>query len=748
MHNIILGKKSSVTKSIINFTKNSTVISANNFNIDTLLSIIKKFSSVNIVFNNFYPSKFLNKLTYKDYEKFENLSLKKNIKILESLPKKKINKIIYTSSSAVYKIPSSLNNEKIDKYNRDLYSSFKLVSEKLISNYANKNKIKYYLLRLFNTYGNSNDEFSLIEKIIRSKNNNKKIPLINEGLSIRDFVHLNDVGKIYNIFLNKNIKNGIYEIGSGEGFLIKDLFQLVNIPKKNIIKIKQIEEIERSIANTEKLFKQIGFYKFKNLSSYLKKKCNLKNNKTLPILENVKKNKSNLFGIIIYGAGFAGKQISEELKKNNEDILCFVDDNIKKQNTMVNNIPVVSYSNILKIDKYQNAKRVYLTIPSLTKKKLYQLINKIKKNFFDVRYLPQKKFLISDQLNINDLSIDDINQILKRKQIKIKKIKKLYNKNILVTGAAGTIGSEICRQLVQHGVKKIIGLDHSELSIYSIQKKSNDKRIKYQLADINDFNLLKNIIKKEKIDIIFHAAAYKHLNILEKNIFAGVKNNIFATYNLCQLSYDCNCDLVFISTDKAASPKSILGYTKRIAEKICENFNTKLKKNSKISIVRFGNVFGSSGSAINNFFDQINSQSPINITDKRATRYFMTIMEACHLVLQTTEIKFNNKIFVLNMGKPVNIFQLAKNLARIKTRINPNYKFTYKEIGLNPGEKLHEKIFDKNEIKKKYNNEIYLIEKCKNALFNFNKYYSEIVNYYNTNNKKELYNSLKKITKY
>ena len=203
--------------------------------------------------------------------------------------------------------------------------------------------------------------------------------------------------------------------------------------------------------------------------------------------------------------------------------------------------------------------------------------------------------------------------------------------------------------------------------------------------------------------------------------------------------------MIFISTDKAANPKSILGYSKRFAEKICEYFNDFNKKDF-IKIVRFGNVFGSSGSAITNFLDQINMDKPVKITHMKASRFFMTIMEACHLVLQTTEIKSNKKIFVLNMGKPLNIYRLAKNLGKIKSKINPNYHFRSEVIGLQPGEKLHETIVDKKEIIKKYNKEILLV-KNKDNKNNFLKLLTNLLRNYKKQNEKELFDCLSRIGK-
>ncbi len=742
---LIIGKNSFVTTSIKKNLTDPIIISANQITKETIDFELKKFKKINLVFNNFYPSKFLNKLEHKNFEQFFSLSLEKISLILAFIPVSKINKIIYSSSAAIYRLAENINNNKKDSFNRELYSSFKIAAEKIIINYSERNNKCYHILRLFNTYGNPNDKFSFVEKIIRSKKKKSSITLINEGLSLRDFIHLDDVGKIYSIFLKKKINKGIYDLGTGKGYLIKDLISTANFKKEKILKKNKIEEIKNSIADIRKLKSEIGNFKFKDVNTYIKKELNIFNKTKIYPYNKSYNNNLVPSGSVIYGAGFAGKQILLELNKINERVLYFVDDKIKIQNTIINGIPVISYNNLLKLKKNNDIRRIYLTIPSLKKKDQTQIINKIKKSFFDVRFLPQKKYLLSDQININDLNIDEINNILNRKQIKIKKIKKLFNKKIIVTGAAGTIGSEICRQLLQQGVKKIIALDSSELSIYNLRKNLISKKVNFNLLDINNTDVLEKTIIKEKIDIIFHAAAYKHVNILEKNSFSAVYNNIISTNNLCKLSKKYNCEMIFISTDKAANPKSILGYSKRFAEKVCENFNNLNENNKLIKIVRFGNVFGSSGSAITNFIDKINSNEPIKITDRRATRFFMTIHEACHLVLQTIEINKRDNTFVLNMGKPLNILSLAKDLGRIKSRINPNYKFEFNEIGLQPGEKLHETIVDKNEIRKRYNNEIFFIIKYKKNKLDFDALYNKLVLCYNELNEKKMIKTLMKI---
>lgn len=747
-YNLIIGEKSYITNSINKFLKNKLVLSANDINKNLILNKIKNIKKINIIFNNFYPAKLLNNLNVNEYEKFSNLSISKILLILNTVPAKKINKIIYSSSSVIYKVPESINDISLDRFNRNLYSSFKLAAEKIISNYSNYKKKPFFICRIFNTYGNNKDTFSFIEKVIENKKRNKKLTLINNGTSIRDFIHLDDIGKIYLILLTKKIKSGIYDLGTGKGYQIRDIVDFVKIPKQNIKRIQNIKEIQNSIAQNNKLLKEINDFRFRDLEKYLRLRLKIKSRLKLKSSKPQSQNYINI-GTVIYGFGFAGKQIFEELKKNNEDVFFFVDDDIKKQNNNYQGIPIISYNDLIKIKNYTKIKTVYLAIPSLNKKELSNKLKNLKKYFFDVRFLPEKKFLLSDRIDINDFNINQINNILNRKQIKSKKIKSLIKKNIIVTGAAGTIGSEICRQLLQQDVKKIIAIDKSEIGIYNLQKKIDDHRLKVKLLDINDLILLDKIFSKEKIDFVFHAAAYKHLNILENNIFSAVRNNVFATHNICSLSEKYKSNMVFISTDKAANPKSVLGYTKRTAEKICEYFNF-VSKNNYIKIVRFGNVFGSSGSAITNFIDQINADKPINLTDARATRYFMTIFEACNLVLQTININSKGKIYVLNMGKPINILKIAKQLGKIKSNIKPSYKFSFNSIGLKPGEKLHETIFDKTEIKTKYNNEIFLVRKKKTNFKkeNFLVFISKLHNYYNLGLEKKLLNCLTKIRIY
>ena len=253
-------------------------------------------------------------------------------------------------------------------------------------------------------------------------------------------------------------------------------------------------------------------------------------------------------------------------------------------------------------------------------------------------------------------------------------------KKVIVTGAAGTIGSEICRQLIQHNVKKVIAIDKSEIGIYHQHKKTLNDKISYQLIDINDYSFLEKTIKENNVQIIFHAAAYKHVPIVEHNLAEGLKNNVFGSLTIAQASLDNGIsDFVFISTDKAVRPTNAMGATKRLSE-ICLQalFSSKKKSQlTKFSMVRFGNVLDSSGSVIPKFRKQINDRLPLTVTHPEITRFFMTIEEAAELVIQAGAMARGGEVFLLEMGEPIKILDLAKKMIqlsglKLKDESNPN----------------------------------------------------------------------------
>lgn len=739
--NIIIGENSLLTSILLKKLKNSKAYSSKNLKIKD----IEKFNNrkKNYIFNNFYPSFKLNDLNSSQYEEFVELSLSKLSLILSQLKSKNVNKIIYTSSSSIYNLNNNIKFIQDDKFNRIVYSSFKFSAEKLIQNYCKSKKIDFYIMRLFNTYGDESDKFSLIERLVNAKKNNLKLKLNNNGIAIRDFVHLSDVSKIYKFFLNKKYPSGVYDIGTGKGHLIKNLFNFLDIKNQNIIRRNNVNEITKSIADISNLNKCLGNFKFKALDRYLKSRIKIKKNKKLLSIPNIIPDNQHE-GSIIYGAGYAGKELLKKLFDQKEKIFFFVDDNDKKQNTIFQGIPVISFEDLKKLNYQKKIDKVYIAIPSIKKNKIKKLNQKLRKYFFDIRNLPERKFLINNEINLNDLEIDQINSFINRKQIKRKNLKSIKNRNVLVTGAVGTIGFEICRQLLYQKANKIIGIDQSEIGIYNNRDKLN-KKVKLFLCNVNDKTYVNKLVKEHKIDLIIHAAAYKHVNILEDNLFSAISNNIFTTKNLCEIAKANNTDFILISTDKAADPTSILGYTKKVSENLIHYYNFKKTNSNFFNIVRFGNVFGSSGSAVTKFIDQINKDEVVTITNKRATRFFMTILEACYLVLETTSMKLKNKTFVLNMGKPINIYDIAKKIGQLKETLDTNYKFNYIETGLKQNEKLHEILFDKNEKIKKINQNIFYVSKNNFNISKFIKLFSDLEKNFKKHSKNKLLSCLKLI---
>ena len=405
---------------------------------------------------------------------------------------------------------------------------------------------------------------------------------------------------------------------------------------------------------------------------------------------------------IIYGAGDAGRQIYSSLENINKKVFCFIDDNKQKQSKDLYGKKIISYKkfkNLIKVNKFEN---LIIAIPSLSNRKFLKIKNYLKNKIPNIEFIPLKNKLKSDFVTIDDLSNLDVSSIIHRKSkfINYKLIQKEYkNKNILITGGCGSIGSQLCRNLLNVKANKIIILDNSEISLFHFKNEmSSFKNVIFYLGDILDKKLVDFILKKENINIIFHTAAYKHVNILEENIHSAFRNNILGTKSILDVAKNYKEILVVtISTDKAVKPKNILGVTKRISELIALSYN---EYNLDSRVVRFGNVFGSKGSAIPTFIEQINNKLPITITSRKATRYFMTINEACYLLMLSIKIKKPTNVLIFNMGKPVKIIEVINKLIRIKKKFNKNYNFKIKNIGLKKGEKLNEQLSIFKNIKK------------------------------------------------
>ncbi len=483
--------------------------------------------------------------------------------------------------------------------------------------------------------------------------------------------------------------SGIVDVGTGEGVQIRDMINYLGYGNFKT-KTSRINEISFSVAEKNKFNKKL---RSNNLINFLKKKLNIKKK---AIFKKFKVNKNYIFNnfihkTIIYGAGNAGRQLNKILsEKNPESVYCFVDDKKSIQNQFIDNKKVIGLDELKRLAKDNTISNIIISIPSLTLKALRKKIDNLNSMALSVNYLPLKQNLSSNNITINDIQYSKLMNLLDRNIMKSKSnfLNFLKNKTILVTGSAGSIGTAICNQLNKINVKKIIALDKSEMGIYNMKKNFYGKKFEFVLGDINNEAQLRYINKKYKINFIFHTAAYKHLNILENNIYEAVKNNIFGTFNI--IKNFTNQNIIIISTDKAAKPKSILGLTKRISEIISLSYK---HTNSKINVVRFGNVFASQGSAINLFLNQINNGGPITLTNKNVKRYFMSANDAANLVIQGSALPLNNEILVLKMGKQIKLMEIINKLLEIKKERNPFSEIKIREIGLGKGEKMEESLF-------------------------------------------------------
>lgn len=385
-----------------------------------------------------------------------------------------------------------------------------------------------------------------------------------------------------------------------------------------------------------------------------------------------KKYGSKVFGINIH-----------ELKEDNTKIL---EENEINNIIFTNNVSTSIINNF--IFKHSNIKLKYLKLKILT-----EIENKGKKP------------------NIDKIQIED----LVNRKIKIRKnedISKLINNQVvLVTGGAGSIGSEICRQIINFSPRKLVIMDHSELNVYNISEELSDlSNIDYITIDIYDEENLEHFFKIYKFNVIFHAAAYKHVNIMEKNLSAAIRNNTINTMKLSRLAIRFKVrDFVFISTDKAVNPTNIMGASKRLAEIYLQGFS-KLNHNTKFTIVRFGNVLGSSGSVVPKFKRQIENGGPITLSHKNIKRYFMTIPEAVSLVLDSATLGTGGEIFVLNMGKPIKIYDLAIQMINLAGCIvDKDIKIDI--VGLKKGEKMYEELnYDSEKLTETKNRNIFCFQ--------------------------------------
>ena len=411
--------------------------------------------------------------------------------------------------------------------------------------------------------------------------------------------------------------------------------------------------------------------------------------------------------VLIYGAGNAGRQLLISLENNSEfEVVGFLDDDVRLHNQVMLGRTIFPQSKLENLVKTKNINLVLLALPSISRNLRKKIIEKLNIYKLVVKTLPSVQEAVDGNVSISDIRDLDVADLLSRDEVIPDT--KLLNENInskvvLVTGAGGSIGSELCRQIIKINPNKLLLLDQNEFGLYKIYEElknfNNDLKIIPLIANIQNYSRINQIFKIFNVDTVYHAAAYKHVPLVEENICEGVNNNVFGTLVVAQAAIEQSVsNFVLISSDKAVRPTNIMGASKRLAELCVQGLYEDMKNNlTKFSIVRFGNVLQSSGSVIPKFKQQIKDGGPITLTHPDVTRYFMTTIEAAQLVIQAGAMSKSCEVFVLDMGKSVKIKDLIYKMIinsglTIKNKDNLEGDIEIKIIGLRPGEKLYEEL--------------------------------------------------------
>lgn len=409
---------------------------------------------------------------------------------------------------------------------------------------------------------------------------------------------------------------------------------------------------------------------------------------------------------IIVGAGDAGTLVARDLKHNEKGSIYpigFVDDDPTKCHLEVLGVPVLgSREEIPRIVKQYNVDMIIIAIPSAKRKDIREIFDIAKKTKVQVKILPKVSDFIEGKVSVQQIRDVKVEDLLGRDPVQVDLqgiMDYVTNKRVLVTGAGGSIGSELCRQIAQFQPEQIILLGHGENSIYLIEMELREDYPYVELvpviADVQDRLRIEEVFANWRPEVVFHAAAHKHVPLMERNPAEAVKNNIFGTKNVAECAHQFGVqNFVLISTDKAVNPTSVMGATKRVAELIVQTINQ--TSPTQFAAVRFGNVLGSRGSVIPLFKKQIAKGGPVTVTHPEMVRYFMTIPEAVQLVLQTGALTRGGEVFILDMGDPVKILDLAQDLIRL-SGFTPYTDMDIQFTGMRPGEKLYEEILTQEE---------------------------------------------------
>ena len=419
--------------------------------------------------------------------------------------------------------------------------------------------------------------------------------------------------------------------------------------------------------------------------------------------------------VAIYGAGEAGVHLATVLSAGNEFApVAFIDDNMHVQGRSINGLQVYSSESLQKIVAELGVKRVLLAMPSVSRRKRRQIIENLENIPVHVQTMPDIADLVSGAARVDEIRDVTVADLLGRDSIPPNEMLLdacIRGKSVAVTGAGGSIGSELCRQIVQLGPKRLLLLEISEVALYEIERELREcvqrdglgVEIIGLLGSVHHEERVRNILQTFKVDTVYHAAAYKHVPMVEHNMVEGIHNNVFGTWHTAKAAEDAAVDtFVLVSTDKAVSPVNVMGATKRFAELVLQGLNDRGSK-TRFCMVRFGNVLASSGSVVPLFREQIRRGGPVTVTHPEIIRYFMTITEAAQLVIQAGSMGRGGDVFVLDMGRPVRIEDLARRMIHlmglsVRDEDDPDGDIAIEYTGLRPAEKLYEELLIGNNV--------------------------------------------------
>lgn len=393
--------------------------------------------------------------------------------------------------------------------------------------------------------------------------------------------------------------------------------------------------------------------------------------------------------LVIYGAGRSGLKLEEEYRDSPYRICYFLDDDKRLQKRSIDGVRIISKDELKEKSDEAHYDLLLIAIPSASTGRINAIYDELKPFFKEIKILPSLEKILADTFlstQLKDITVEDLLARHPKDLDKIKISQFIEDKTIMITGAGGSIGSEIVRQCLKYNAKRLILIDHSEYNLYQILEELKSEKLVPIMQNVTHKELMDKVFALYTPEIVVHAAAYKHVPLVEQNIEEGILNNILGTKNCIDLSIKYGVQkFILISTDKAVRPTNVMGVTKRICELYAQNVEA---KDTQIVAVRFGNVLGSSGSVIPKFKAQIERGGPVTVTHPEMTRYFMLIPEACELVLQTGAIGQSGELFILDMGEPVKIVDLAKKMIELSNKQDIAIEFT----GLRPGEKLYEEL--------------------------------------------------------